>query len=44
MLLIFLIALLPGKGQFYTRLYRDVTQNPSVAVRESGDGLLAVTL
>ncbi len=43
MLLILLIAILPGKGRFYTRLYREVTQSPSVAIRESGDGLLAVT-
>lgn len=41
--LAFLIVVLPGKGQFYTRLYKEVTKSPSVAVRESGDGLLALT-
>jgi len=41
--LIALIALLPGKGQFYTRLYQIAAQHNSVAIREAGDGVLALT-
>jgi predicted membrane-bound spermidine synthase len=41
--LVFLVILLPGKGQFYTRLYQIATGQQSVVIRESGDGILAVT-
>lgn len=41
--LMLLIALLPGRGQFYTHLYQQATQSQSLVIRESGDGLLAVT-
>jgi predicted membrane-bound spermidine synthase len=41
--LIFLIVILPGRGQFYTRLYQNATGLQSVVVRESGDGILAIT-
>jgi len=43
LLLVLLIALLPGRGQFYTRLYQAATGLESVALRESGDGVLAIT-
>lgn len=43
LLLIFLIVILPGKGQFYTLLYKEATNSSSVVVHESGDGLLALT-
>lgn len=41
--LIFLIIILPGRGQFYTRLYQKATGLQSVVIRESGDGILALT-
>jgi spermidine synthase len=41
--LILLIFILPGRGQFYTRLYQKATDRQSVVVRESGDGILAIT-
>ena len=43
--LIILIILLPGKGQFYTRLYQNATSTDPerVIVRESGDAILAIT-
>jgi spermidine synthase len=43
LLLILLILLLPGRGQFYTRLYQAANGLESVALRESGDGILAIT-
>jgi predicted membrane-bound spermidine synthase len=43
LVLILLVLLLPNKGQFYTRLYQIATGLDSVVVRESGDGILAVT-
>jgi len=41
--LILLIAILPGRGQFYTKLYQNATGRPSAVIRESGDGILAIT-
>jgi predicted membrane-bound spermidine synthase len=43
LVLILLVITLPGKGQFYTRLYQIATGRQSVVVRESGDGIVAVT-
>jgi predicted membrane-bound spermidine synthase len=42
-ILILLIVILPGRGQFYTRLYQNATGLKSVVVREAGDGILALT-
>ncbi len=41
--LVMLILFLPGRGKFYTRLYQIASGLESVALRESGDGILAVT-
>jgi len=41
--LILLIIILPGRGQFYTRLYQSATDRQSVVIHESGDGILAIT-
>jgi predicted membrane-bound spermidine synthase len=41
--LILLIVILPGRGRFYTRLYQNATGLQSVVIRESGDGILAIT-
>ncbi|MCL4275467.1 MAG: fused MFS/spermidine synthase [Anaerolineales bacterium] len=41
--LIVLIVLLPGKGQFYTKLYQTMTGFKSVAIHEAGDSVLAIT-
>jgi spermidine synthase len=38
-----LMTILPGRGQFYTRLYQNATELKSVVIRESGDGILAIT-
>ena len=38
-----LLSILPGRGQFYTRLYQNATDRQSVVIRESGDGILAIT-
>jgi predicted membrane-bound spermidine synthase len=43
LVLILLILLLPGRGEFYTRLYQAATGLDSIALRESGDGILAIT-
>lgn len=43
LILILLIFFLPGRGQFYTRLYQTASGLKSVALRESGDGILAIT-
>jgi len=43
LLLVLLILLLPGRGQFYTRLYQAATGLESLVLRESGDGILAIT-
>jgi len=43
LLLVLLILLLPARGRFYTRLYQAATGLESVALRESGDGILAIT-
>ncbi len=43
LVLILLILLLPGRGEFYTRLYQTATGLESVALRESGDGILAIS-
>jgi spermidine synthase len=37
------IFLLPGKGGFYTRLYQNATDRPSVAIHEGNDSVLAIT-
>lgn len=34
---------LPGKGAFYTRLYQNATERPSVAIHEGNDSVLAIT-
>ncbi|CAG0994318.1 Polyamine aminopropyltransferase [Anaerolineales bacterium] len=41
--LILLVILLPGRGEFYTRLYQTAAGLSNVALRESGDGILAIT-
>ncbi|MDD2921754.1 MAG: fused MFS/spermidine synthase [Anaerolineales bacterium] len=43
LVLCILVATLPGKGQFYARLYQIASGRQSVVARESGDGILAVT-
>lgn len=43
LVLIVLIVLLPGRGEFYTSLYQNATGLKSVTLRESGDGILAIT-
>lgn len=43
LVLILLVVLLPGRGGFYTRLYQIAGGLESVALRESGDGILAIT-
>lgn len=43
LLLVALILSLPGRGGFYTRLYQNATGLKDVALRESGDGILALT-
>jgi predicted membrane-bound spermidine synthase len=41
--LILFALVLPGRGQFYTKLYQNATGLKSVIIRESGDGILAIT-
>lgn len=41
--LIVLLVLLPGRGQFYTRLYQNLTQHESVVIHEAGDSVLSIT-
>ena len=43
LVLVLLMVLLPGRGEFYTRLYQTATRLESVVLRESGDGILAIT-
>ncbi|MBI5953384.1 MAG: fused MFS/spermidine synthase [Chloroflexi bacterium] len=42
-ILVLLVIILPGRSQFYTRLYQNATGLKSIVIRESGDGILAIT-